>query len=70
MEESNSEEDTKSMEMEKILSQALENIEESIKQISKFPIKQYVDKGKEVVLDAQEGTSLNAAKKEHRTEHG
>ena len=49
MKESSSDEDTKSKEMENILSQALENTGGSIKKISEFPVKQYVDKGKEVV---------------------
>ena len=39
VDESSSEEETKSKEMEKILSQALENIEESIKLIPYFSMK-------------------------------
>ena len=46
VDESNNEDDTKSKEMEEIFSQALENIEESIKLLPEFPIEEYVDKGK------------------------
>ena len=47
VDDSSNEEDTKSKEMEEIFSQALENIEESIKLLLELPIKEYVDKGKE-----------------------
>ena len=59
LDETSSEEDTKSKEMEDILSQALKNIEESIKLIPDLPIKEYADKGKEVIPDFKEGTNLN-----------
>ena len=45
--------------MEKVLSWALDNIEERIKLIPELPIKEYVDKGKGVIQDFREGTSLN-----------
>ena len=45
--------------MKEVLSQALENIEESIKLIPKLPIREYVDKRKEVNPYCKGGTSLN-----------
>ena len=59
VDESTSEDYTKSKEMEEMLSQDLENIEESIKLLPEFSIENYVDKGKRVILEFQEGTSLN-----------
>ena len=68
VDESNSEEDTKSKQMEEIFSQALENIEESIKLLLQFPIKEYVDQGKGVVLDFKKGTSLISVEIEQKIE--
>ena len=63
-----SEEDTKSKEMEEILSQALENIEESIKLIPELPIKEYSDKGKGRIPNFKAGTSLIPTEVEQKTE--
>ena len=59
LDESSSQEDTESKEMEEVLSQAIENIEECIKLILELPIKEYVYKGKGVIPYCKEVTNLN-----------
>ena len=53
--------------MEEIFYEALENIEESIKLLPNFPIKEYVSKGKGVIPYFKEGTSLIPTEFEHKT---
>ena len=54
-----SEGDTKSKEMEEMLSQALDNIDKNIKLLPEFPTEKYVDKGKRVIIKFREVTNLN-----------
>ena len=56
--------------MEEIFYEALENIEESIKLLPQFPIKEYVDQGKGVVPDLKKGTSLISVEIEQKIESG
>ena len=49
IEESSSEGDVQSKKIEGMISHALESIEENIKSIPDLPVRNFVDKGKEVI---------------------